>query len=130
MIVVDASLIVDILLVIDVPPGLTDRLLDPTEVLNAPQLMDVEVIHVLRRYARTGSLCASRATQALDDLLNLPIERYGHSLLIPRIWAYRDNLSAYDAAYLALADALACKVVTRDRRFASAPVCAGRVEFV
>jgi predicted nucleic acid-binding protein len=130
MIVVDASLIVDVLLVIDVRPDLTDRLLDRSEVLNAPQLMDVEVVQVLRRYARAGWLSASRAEQALDDLANLPIERYGHSLLIPRIWEYRDNLSAYDATYLALADALACKVFTRDRRFAGSSICAGRVALV
>jgi hypothetical protein len=64
---------------------------------------------------------------AFDDLADLPLERYPHTLLLPRIWDYRDNLTAYDATYLALADALDCPVWTRDTRFANAPPAIGRV---
>jgi hypothetical protein len=67
---------------------------------------------------------------ALDDLADLPLERYAHTLLLPRIWDYRGNLTAYDATYLALADALDCPVWTRDARFAKAPPAIGRVQLI
>ena len=85
---------------------------------------------VLRRYTLRGEISAERAAEAIQDLADFPIERYPHTLLLPRIWQYRTNLSAYDAAYLALADALDCRVVTRDERFANAPPALGRVELI
>ncbi|MBK1629704.1 VapC toxin family PIN domain ribonuclease [Thiohalocapsa halophila] len=130
MIVVDASVLVDLLLRLDDAPALTDTLLDPTRVLNVPQLIDIEVAQTLRRYARNGELPPARGRAALDDLADLPLERYAHTLLLPRIWDYRDNLSAYDATYLALADALDCPVWTRDARFANAPPAIGRVRLI
>jgi predicted nucleic acid-binding protein len=129
MIVVDASLIVDVLLVIDVRPDLTDRLLDRSEVLNAPQLMDVEVVQVLRRYARAGWLSASRAEQALDDLAKLPIERYGHSLLIPQIWECRDNLPPTTPPTWRWPTHWHARC-SPARRFAGSSICAGRVALV
>lgn len=130
MIVVDASVIVDLLLQGTGSEQLADRLLDPKQVLNAPQLLDIEVAQVLRRYAGSGELGGERGRAALDDLAALPIERWPHTLLLPRIWDHRDNLSGYDAAYLALAEALDCGVWTRDGRFARSPAARGRVLLV
>ncbi|WP_295881923.1 type II toxin-antitoxin system VapC family toxin [uncultured Thiohalocapsa sp.] len=130
MIVVDASVLVDLLLQTEDAQTLTDRLLDPARVLNAPQLVDIEVAQALRRYVSTGELSAARGRAALDDLADLPLERYPHTLLLPRLWDYRDNLSAYDATYLVLAEALDCPVWTRDARFAKAPPAKDRVHLI
>ena len=130
MIVVDASVLVDLLPQVEDAPALTARLLDPELVLNAPDLVDIEVAQALRRYARSGELSPARGRTALDDLADLPLERYPHSLLLPRIWNYRDNLTAYDSTYLALADALDCPVWTRDVRFAKAPPAIDRVRLI
>lgn len=128
MIVVDASVVVDLLLRTEDAEALGELILGRDDAVSAPHLMDVEVAQVLRRYVRLGDISPERAAAALDDLAALPIDRYPHTLLLPRIWGYCDNLTAYDATYLALADALDCRVVTRDARFASAPPAAGRVE--
>ncbi len=128
MIVIDASVVVDVLLRVSGSERLMERLLAPGALLNAPHLLDIEVTQVLRRYVRQRELTPARADEALQDLADLPVERWTHTLLLPRIWLYRDNLSAYDATYLALADALDCRVLTRDVRFAAAPPCAERVE--
>ncbi|MCG6940557.1 MAG: type II toxin-antitoxin system VapC family toxin [Thiohalocapsa sp.] len=130
MVVVDASVILDLLLQGDDAAALTARLLDPARILAAPQLLDVEVAQTLRRYVRTTDMTPARGRAALEDLADLPIERYPHTLLLPRIWDYRDNLTAYDATYLALADALDCPVWTRDERFAGAPPASGRVQLI
>jgi predicted nucleic acid-binding protein len=127
VIVVDASLIVDVLLQSDDAEALSARLLDPGQMLNAPHLLDIEVAQALRRYARIGDIDAARGRAALEDLVDLPIERYPHGLLVTRVWTYRNNLTAYDATYLALAEALDCPVWTRDRRFAASPVARGRI---
>lgn len=100
----------------------------PGVVLSAPHLIDVEVAQVLRRYRFSGALGSDRANEALQDLADFPVERYSHTLLLPRVWEFRNNLSAYDACYLALAEALDCPVLTRDGRFASSPVAGGRVQ--
>jgi len=86
--------------------------------LYAPHLMDVEVANVLRRYWTTGDLELGRAAEAIADLADLPITRHEHALLLPRIWQLRGNLTAYDATYVALADALDATLVTRDARLA------------
>jgi predicted nucleic acid-binding protein len=130
MIVVDASALVDALLRVPGSEALLDRILAPRSILSAPHLIDIEVTQVLRRYCLRGEVSTERAAEAVLDLADFPVDRYPHTLLLPRIWHYRDNLSAYDAAYLALADALDCRVVTRDARFANAPPARGRVELV
>jgi len=98
-----------------------DRLVARGESLHTPHLLDVEVAQVLRRYAAAGNLTPERGLQALTDLADFPIHRYSHELLLPRIWELRQNVTAYDAAYLALAEALAAPLVTCDGRLASAP---------
>lgn len=77
--------------------------------------MDLEVTQVLRGYVHSGAITLDRGTAALDDLADFPLTRYPHTVLLPRIWQMRHSLTAYDAAYLALAEALNAKVVTRDR---------------
>jgi predicted nucleic acid-binding protein len=82
--------------------------------------LDVEVTQVLRRYAHAESLTDQRAREALDDLLDFPIERYAHAALLPRAWELRHNLTAYDAVYVALAEALSAPLLTCDSRLAAA----------
>jgi len=114
MIVVDASAIVEILLVSPVGRRLERRVLAPGQTLHAPHLVDVEVAHVLRRYYLAGAISAERGREALEDLADLPLMRHRHELSLWRIWELRDNLTAYDAAYVALAEALGAPLVTRD----------------
>lgn len=97
------------------------------ETLHAPHLLDVEVAQVLRRYVRSKDILPERGAEALADLASLPINRYPHFVLLPRIWQLRHNLTAYDAAYVALAEALDATLVTRDRALKSLSISA-RVE--
>ena len=90
------------------------------ETLHAPHLIDLEVAQVLRRYVRSASISAERGAEALTDLADFPLTRYPHFVLLPRIWQMRHGLTAYDAAYLALAEALGATLVTRDRALARA----------
>ena len=128
MIVVDASAILEVLL--HTPDGarVAERLFTPGETLHAPHLLDLEVAQVLRRYALAGELDSSRGLEALEDLADLPLTRYPHDLLLPRIWELRRNLTAYDAAYVALAEALAAPLLTRDAALVSVRVHHARVE--
>jgi len=105
------------------------RLFASGETLHAPHLLDAEVAQVLRRYAGSGALSAERGEEALEDLVDLPLNRYPHDMLLPPIWQLRHNVTAYDAAYIALAEALGATLVTRDRALAAAPARA-RVEVV
>lgn len=119
MIVVDASAVLEVLLQTPAALRLSRRMFDSRETLHAPHLLDVEVAQVLRRYARAGAISPDRGAEALTDLADLPISRYPHFILLPRIWQLRHNLTAYDAAYLALAEALDAPLLTRDRALAS-----------
>ena len=130
MIVVDASAILEVLLGTPDGPRVAERLFMPGETLHAPHLLDIEVAQVLRRYALAGELDSARGLQALEDLTDLPLTRYPHDLLLPRIWELRRNLTAYDAAYVALAEALAVPLVTRDAALASVRVHHARVELL
>ena len=85
---------------------------------------------MLRRLVREGALSASRAEQAIQDLLDLRITRYPHILLLPRIWQLRHNLSTYDAAYVVLAEKLGATLLTRDAKLASAAGHSATVEVV
>ena len=120
MIVLDASAAIDWLLQTPVGQRIEQRIYRNNESLHAPHLLDLEVAQVLRRLAREGSISSHRADEAIDDLLNLRVSRYPHFVLVPRIWQLRHNLSAYDAAYIALAEKLGARLITRDARLASA----------
>ena len=130
MIVLDASAVVEIILQTEVGVALSGRLLALESALHAPHLLDVEVAQVLRRFTLHGEVPSERAGQALEDLADLPIERYPHTMLLPRIWTLRDNLTAYDAAYVALAEILDATLLTRDGRISRASGHSARVEVV
>ncbi len=96
------------------------KLFAPQQTLHAPHLLDVEVAQVVRRYAANGEIDGERGRLALTDLADFPLQRYPHDFLLPRIWELRNNLTAYDSAYVALAEVLDAPLLTRDRRLASA----------
>jgi predicted nucleic acid-binding protein len=128
VIVVDASVLV-VALADDGPDGdhARDRLRG--ERLVVPELADLEVTSVLRRQVRQGSVDSRRAALALNDLAALPAQRAPHRPLLARCWQLRENLSIYDAAYVALAEVLHVTLLTGDRRIAGAsgPQCAVEV---
>jgi predicted nucleic acid-binding protein len=128
MIVLDASAAVDWLLQTPAGQHIEKRLYSRNETLHAPQLIDLEVTQVLRRLALQGLVSVRRADEAVRDLLDLRITRYPHLVLLPRIWQLRHNFSAYDAAYIVLAEKLGATIVTRDARLASASGHAASVE--
>jgi predicted nucleic acid-binding protein len=89
--------------------------------LHAPDLVDVEVAHVLRRLTLTGAIDPARGEASVEILAALPVERHAVRPLLPRIWSLRNHLTAYDAAYVALAEALSAPLLTDDVRIARAP---------
>jgi len=130
VIVLDASVVLEVLLRMPAGVAVEERLFEPEESLHVPHLVDVEVAQVLRRYALAGEVETGRCRAALDDLAGLPLTRYPHDFLMSRVWDLRGNLSAYDAVYVALAEALDAPLLTRDRRLANAPGHGARVEVV
>src|SRR5262245_15262547 len=123
MLVVDASAVSELLLARPAGQAVARGLRDAEFDLHAPHLLDVEVLSVLQRLVAAGDASPERATDAVADLLDLPIERYGHDPLVPRIWELRENFSAYDAVYVALAEAIAeggAPLLTADGRLARA----------
>jgi predicted nucleic acid-binding protein len=129
MIVVDASVVVEALLLTRDGMILGARLFGHESSLCAPELLDVEVAQIVRRYSRLGDVDAKRGAEMIEDLAAFPVDRYPHRPLLDRIWELRANLTAYDAAYVALAEALDAPLLTRDGRLARAPHRA-RVEVV
>lgn len=119
MIVLDASAAVDWLVQTPAGQRIGHRIRSRNETLHAPHLLDVEIAHVLRRLVRQGVVAPKRADEAIRDLLDLRIHRYPHVLFVARIWQLRHDFTAYDAAYIALAEQLGGALVTRDRRLAS-----------
>jgi predicted nucleic acid-binding protein len=130
VIVLDASAAVDWLVQTAAARRIESRIFSLNQSLHAPELLDLEVAQVLRRLLREGALSASRAEAAIQDLLDLRITRYPHSVLLPRIWQLRHNLSAYDAAYVVLAEKLGATLLTRDARLASAAGHTATIEVV
>ncbi len=125
MIVLDASAAVDWLLRTPAGQRIEKRIYapphGPAETLHSVHLLDVEFAQVLRRLVREGRLAPRRAQQAIEDLTALRLTRYAPALLLKRIWQLRQNLIAYDAAYVALAEELKAPLITRDRKIAAAP---------
>ena len=130
MIVADASALIDLLLESEVRTKLEQRLLSGEESLHTPHVVDLEVAHTLRRLVLTGVLSSERAEVALADMADLQLNRYPHVELVPRVWELRDTLTAYDAAYVALAEALEATLVTRDARLARSSGHQARIELL
>jgi predicted nucleic acid-binding protein len=128
MIVLDASAVVDWLLRTPAGQRIEQRIYARNDTLHTVHLLDVEFAQVLRRLVREGRLTPRRAGEAIEDLIVLRITRYAPMLLLPRIWRLRQNLTAYDAAYVALAEELKAPLITRDRKLAGAPGLAVTVE--
>jgi predicted nucleic acid-binding protein len=116
--VLDASVVLEILLRTPESDAIADRILGAGAQLHAPHLLDLEVVQVLRRYVARGQVTESRGREALDLLAVFPLTRYPHEPLLGRIWQLRERLTAYDAAYVALAEALGITLLTRDQRLA------------
>ena len=119
MIVVDASIVVEVLLRSDAGAALGERFFEGGDPLHAPHMLDVEVAHALRRCALDGNIDERRGRESFGDLAAMAIERHGHQPLLERMWQLRHNLTAYDAAYLALAERLDAPLLTRDAALAS-----------
>jgi predicted nucleic acid-binding protein len=123
MLVVDASALTELLLRRPAGDAVAAALREHDFDLHAPHLVDVEVVSALRRVVTAGDTTPARGTEAVTDFLDLPVQRYPHEPLVPRIWALRENFSAYDAAYVSLAEVLAdagAPLLTADARLARA----------
>jgi predicted nucleic acid-binding protein len=121
VIVVDASALLEFLLQTPLGIRVEARLFRDGDELHAPHLIDVEVTQGLRRLARSGEVAPDRATEAIADLVDLDLHRHGHLDLLTRAWKLRHNITAYDAVYVALAEALGATVVTCDAALGTAP---------
>lgn len=124
--VVDTSALVAALFGDPSPQALVDRLSGGD--LHAPHLVDVEFTHVARRLVATGLVSPERAQRGRSDFADLPIVRYPHGPFLDRMWELRENLTAYDAAFVALAEALDAPLVTTDARLAASPRHTARID--
>jgi predicted nucleic acid-binding protein len=120
VIVVDASALIEVLLRTPAAEAIGRQLFSGRHTLHAPHLIDIEVAQVVRRYAMAGQVDTDRGRAMLVDLAVFPLWRHPHDVLLPRVWELRNNLSAYDAVYLALAEALDASLLTHDQRLATA----------
>jgi len=120
VIVVDASALLDAIGPERVHMPLVERLL-VAAAMSAPHLVDVEVVSGLRRLIASGKVSAATASEVKDAILEMPIRRYAHTELTGRMWELRHHVSAYDACYIALSEALDAPLVTSDGRLARAP---------
>lgn len=129
MIVLDASAVLELLLGTAAAARIEARMVQDAS-LHAPGLVDVEVAQALRRLCLRGELRPRRGRTAIIDLSRLPVRRYPHTPLLERIWALRRNLTAYDAAYIALAELLEATLLTCDAPLGRAPGHRARVEVI
>lgn len=129
VLVTDASVVVDLLGRFAAEP-IEAALFEGGGQLVAPELLDIEVLHTLRRLEATKAIPASRRARVLDDFRALPIRRFRHAALWQDVWQLRKNLTAYDACYVALARQLEATLITRDERIARAPGVGINVEVV
>lgn len=130
MIVIDASAIIELLLRTPRATQVAARLAAPGDTIHAPHLIDLEVASALRSMEARKLLTTADATKAVGDLLAIPLMRYPHDALLARTWALRGNLTAYDAAYVALAERLAAPLVTCDAQLAAAPGLRVTIELI
>lgn len=118
MIIVDASAVVEFLLGSPTGDAVGKRIADPAHEVAAPCVLDVEVAQAIRRCFLAGIISEARAAKSIEHLAELNALRWPHQPLLPRIWALRHNLTAYDAAYIALAESLGATLLTCDRAMA------------
>jgi predicted nucleic acid-binding protein len=130
MIVVDVSALTEMLLQTKLGARVEARLFRDDTTIHAPHLLDVEVLQALRRLVRAGDMTPERAEEAVEDLSLIDVVRHPHTDLLDRSWELRDNLTAYDAMYVALAEALDATVVTCDGALGSAPGHRARIEVI
>lgn len=130
MIVIDASALLEFLLQTPLGVRVEARLFRRDDEFHAPHLVDVEVAQGLRRLVRTGEVSSGRAADAIADLTELDLHRHAHLDLLGRAWKLRDNISAYDAMYVALAEAIDALIVTCDGPLAKAPGHRARIEVI
>ena len=130
MIVVDASALLEFLLQTSLGARVEARLFSDEDELHAPHLLDVEIAQGLRRLVRAGEVSSGRAGEAIADLTDLDLHRHAHLDLLGRAWKLRDNISAYDAMYVALAEAIEAPIVTCDSPLSKAPGHRARIEVI
>lgn len=130
MIVVDASAMTEFLLQTPLGSRVEARLFRDGDEFHAPHLLDVEVGQALRRLVRVGDVHAGRAEEALDDLMGFDIRRHAHKDFLGRAWELRDNLTAYDAMYVAVAEALDAPLVTCDGPLGATPQHGAVIEVI
>lgn len=130
MIVVDASALLEFLLQTSLGSLVEARLFHDADELHAPHLVDVEIAQGLRRLVRTGDVSADRAAEALADLAGLDLHRHAHLDFLTRAWKLRANITACDAMYVTLAEALDAPVVTCDEPLSKAPGHRARIELI
>ncbi len=106
------------------------RIFAPGETLHAPFLLEIEVAQVIRRYVARREVTAEQGDGLIQNLIDFPVQRYPHDELLQRIWSLRNNLTAYDATYVALAEMLDAPLLTRDRRLAAAPGHSAQIELI
>jgi len=130
LIVIDASALIEVLLQTPAAASVEERIFGTRQTLHAPHLLDVEVAQVVRRYVLSGDIPEHDGSIALTDLADFPIQRYAHTVLLQRIWELRSNITAYDAVYVALAEALDATLVTRDRKLSASAASIVTVDVV
>lgn len=130
MIVVDASVLANVVADDHDSGAIARRRLQAAGAASAPDLVDVETVSVLRRRWLHGDLTDERFRSAIDDLLALPVARFPTGALMARAFDLRANVTAYDACYIALAEALDCPLLTSDERLANAPTITCPVEIL
>jgi predicted nucleic acid-binding protein len=130
VIVLDASAAIEWLFQSPAGNKIDRKIFSTSQTLHVPHLLDVEVAQVVRRFVRDRVITAQRGEEALEDLSDMPLRRYAHDFLIPRVWELRATLTAYDAVYVALAEVLDVPLLTCDRRIASASGHSAKVEVV
>ena len=130
MIVVDASALLEFLLQTPIGARVEARLFRDEHEFHSPHLVDVEVTQGLRRLVRAGEVSADRASEAIADLADLDLHRHPHLDLLTRAWKLRENVTAYDAMYVALAEALDAPIITCDTPLAKAPGHRARIEVI
>ena len=119
--VLDASAIVELVLGTWTGMRIRQRLSDPRISLHSPELVDLEILNVLRRYVNRDSVAPARAALAIRNLNELDLRRHRHGPMLQRIWSWRANLTAYDAAYVTLAEVMDGPLLTTDGRLSRAP---------